>query len=393
VSNVLFVSHTAECGGAERVLVSLMAELKGRSFALSLAVPSEGPLLDNCEDLLESSNTHGLNFASGSAPFVLALLLITPRFLRAEWRLWKFAGATQPDIIHANSLFAALLVAIPAHLRKTPVVWHMHDIILPRRMPSWLPPLLAHFVSRIVCVSNAVRVSLLALGVPCEKCGVNFDAAPTPRVPVESRTSLRGEYGIPIEAPLVGTIGRLAHSKGQHSLIAATSRIVEEFPEARFVVVGEVMHGAPSYEREYEKMLYSLAREKPASSGIIFTGQREDVEMILSELDVFVHSPVAPDPCPLVISEAMRLGCQIVATETGGIPEQLNGGCGVLVRPDSPDELAEAIVGILAEDPKDREARASRARERAAAVFSQQARAECLVSVYREVRRARQRAG
>ena len=56
--------------------------------------------------------------------------------------------------------------------------------------------------------------------------------------------------------------------------------------------------------------------------------------------------PTLADTFPLVVLEAMSHGKAVIASEVGGIPYQLKGGCGVLVPAGNPRRLAEAITQL-----------------------------------------------
>jgi colanic acid/amylovoran biosynthesis glycosyltransferase len=74
---------------------------------------------------------------------------------------------------------------------------------------------------------------------------------------------------------------------------------------------------------------------------------------------------------PVSLMEAMSYGVPVVSTTTGGIPELLGGGAGVMVPPADPTALAEAI-GNLVRDPKLRERQGDTGRERVAESFSKE---------------------
>jgi glycosyltransferase involved in cell wall biosynthesis len=61
--------------------------------------------------------------------------------------------------------------------------------------------------------------------------------------------------------------------------------------------------------------------------------------------DVFVL-PSAGEALPSVVTEAMLCGTPVVATDVGGVREQLH-GYGLCVQPGRPDELAAAIACVL----------------------------------------------
>jgi len=70
------------------------------------------------------------------------------------------------------------------------------------------------------------------------------------------------------------------------------------------------------------------------------------------EFDVVVHPSVrttdgAEEGIPVALMEALAYRIPVIATETGAIPELLDGGAGILVKPACPEELTEAIERVL----------------------------------------------
>jgi alpha-maltose-1-phosphate synthase len=83
---------------------------------------------------------------------------------------------------------------------------------------------------------------------------------------------------------------------------------------------------------------------------IVVTGRLADEEVaaLYRRSDLFVY-PTLADTFPLVVLEAMSYGLAIVATRVGGIPHQVEGGCGELVAPGDPSEIAAAVSRLTTE--------------------------------------------
>lgn len=139
---------------------------------------------------------------------------------------------------------------------------------------------------------------------------------------------LRYACGLSDGRVLIGTVARLHFSKGLDVLIQAFKRYAPG--HASLVIVGE----GPMKRR-----LRELAGGHP---GIHFLGYRDDVDTILSELDLFV-SPSREEALPLVVLEAMRAGLPIVATNTAGVRQLLAGAAATLVPTDDVDALGRVI--------------------------------------------------
>ena len=154
--------------------------------------------------------------------------------------------------------------------------------------------------------------------------------------------TLREEYGLPEDAPIVGVVARLEAEKGHPTLLDAWPAVLRAVPRARLLVVGE------GSRRE-------ALEEQVAAAGIadsvVFTGRRDDVPAVTAALDVAVL-PSYREAQGLTILEAMALSRPVVASNVGGIPEMVEDGVtGLLVPPRDHAALAAAIVRLLTDHP------------------------------------------
>jgi glycosyltransferase involved in cell wall biosynthesis len=133
---------------------------------------------------------------------------------------------------------------------------------------------------------------------------------------ISKRESLRRELGIPPEAYVVGSVGRLCEQKGYDVLVAAAAEIHHTAPDMRFLIVGE---------GEAASALQQQATGLGIAGQVIFTGRRSDVEDVLMAMDLFVCSS-RWEGLSTVLMEAMAAGIPIVATDIPGNRELLRNG-------------------------------------------------------------------
>jgi glycosyltransferase involved in cell wall biosynthesis len=151
---------------------------------------------------------------------------------------------------------------------------------------------------------------------------------------------LRREFGIPGSAPLLGVVARLEAEKGHRFLLDAMPRVLASAPDAWLAVVGEGSE-ADALRAQATSLGPSVAER------VVFTGRREDVSALTSDLTVAVL-PSLREAQGISILEAMARQVPVVATAVGGIPEVITSGVdGLLVPPADPAALASAIVTLL----------------------------------------------
>jgi glycosyltransferase involved in cell wall biosynthesis len=132
----------------------------------------------------------------------------------------------------------------------------------------------------------------------------------------EMRQTIRCELGIPVDAYVVGSVGRLSEQKGFDLLVEAAAEVVKTDPEVHFVIVGDGVEA---------QALRQQASDLGLASRVIFTGQRKDVEALISAMDLFACSS-RWEGLSTVLMEAMAAGVPIVATDIPGNRELLRDG-------------------------------------------------------------------
>jgi glycosyltransferase involved in cell wall biosynthesis len=225
------------------------------------------------------------------------------------------------------------------------VTCHGSDCTLAYTNP-WLKPLVMKAFTRaerVVAVSKFIRRVALSLGardVEAIYLGVDTDRF---RPPADKRR-LREQTGLPIDGPIVGTLGRLVRDKRIDDFIRA-ARLVAGETEAVFLVGGT----GPD-----EARLRSLAH---GSERIVFTGEVHDPARFHGLCDVSVLSSVR-EGLSVSLQEAMATGCVPVATRGVGCRELVTDGVdGYLFEPRDVQGLAGKILQALENTTLGRRAR------------------------------------
>lgn len=157
---------------------------------------------------------------------------------------------------------------------------------------------------------------------------------------IDQQAARRG-LGIPADAPLVGTVGRLTEQKGFGYFLEAAALVRQQMPRTRFLLIGS---------GEQEAALRAQAAQLGLDDCLQFMGARPDVEQLLGMFDLFVSSSLW-EGLPAVILESMATGIPVVATDIPGTREVLTSGeNGRLVPPKDARSLAGAVVELMRDD-------------------------------------------
>lgn len=154
----------------------------------------------------------------------------------------------------------------------------------------------------------------------------------------ESSETTRHALGIPTNAQVVGSVGRLVPGKGIEVLLQAATHILRQRPDTYFLIVGE---------GNLRKSLQAQAHQLEIAENVIFTGPQSEIEAIYGAMDVFV-SPSLWEGLPTVILEAMAAGIPVVAAQNPGSENLIkHEQTGFLVEPRQPDQLSNAVLHVL----------------------------------------------
>jgi len=384
VRRVAFVVRASR-GGMTRHILDLVAGLpRERYEPVAVLAPADDRMRTGLQEL-------GVRFI----PVAMADGVSPLADERTSAALVRQLSDVNADLVHLHSNKAAhvgvravagltTLARAGRSVKKPAVVFTAHNVPSFEKA-GWLARTLGRRAlrdigrraDRTIAVSAYLRDRLVAdVGFDPARVSVvhnGVDAAAIARaVEAADRVALRASVGIPADAVVVGTLGRLVDSKGVDILLAAVATLSKNRPTLRCVVVGD----GPA-----ETRLKEAAAELGIGHSVVFAGFVEDPYSWLAALDVFAL-PTLLESFGLAALEAMAAGVPVVASRTGGVPEVVTDGrTGLLVKPGDSAELASAIATML-DDPTAARRLTVAAREAARTEFSIAAMAEATAAVY-----------
>jgi glycosyltransferase involved in cell wall biosynthesis len=354
----ILILLTSSSGGAGTQALQLARGLDPREFAVEVAFGPGEPLDREFAEL--GLPVHHLSLSRGLSPLVN---------LRGLWQVKRLLERGRYAALLTSCSLAGFVGRIAARLVGTPVVIHIIQVWASRPwQPLWRQRLyrqiergLDRWTTHYVAASGAMAEFGVQHGIlKRESVEVIFNAAELPPPAPGSRSALRRELGIPDDAPLIGTLGRLEPQKGVEHFLAAALLVLKARPEARFLVVGQ---------GPLQAKLEGQARELGIAHAVRFTGWRRDVAEVLNSLDVLALASLW-EPFGIVLAEAMLAGLPVVATSVDGIPEVVaEGQTGWLVKVGDERALADRLLELIA-DPLRRQSFGQAGRARALTLFS-----------------------
>ena len=320
---ILHTEWSEGFGGQEmRILLEVHEHLK-QGHRVSLLAPPESPLLKKAKD-------QGIE--------VIPLKIRHTFDLQALWRLKKILQEKEIEILHTHSSVDSWVASLAGKWAGVPVLVRTRHISVPAK---------THWLNKIYLLPDVVittgehirqtlikaysltedRVFSIPTGVDTDRF---FPRAPDPK--------LKKSLGLP-EGALVITLAAVLRAQKRHELvIAAAPAILQKYPQARFLFVGE----GPRRNLIEEEL-----RRHRMEPFFLMTGHRDDLPEILSITDLGIISSQA-EGVPQFLLQAMAMAKPMVATRVGGIPEIIEDGVnGLLIPPEDPQALAGAVLRLL----------------------------------------------
>lgn len=271
--------------------------------------------------------------------------------LVAFWKLFQMIKAGRYHIVHTHSSKAGVLGRWAAWLARTPLIVHtLHSLVFHDYQP-WLinralwitKKACAPITDFFITVSEVISEKAVAAGIDKPEkfrtiysgmeldwfLNANFDS-----------DSVKREFGIPLDAPVVGKIARLFTLKGHDQLMDAAPEIVRLVPNVRFFLIGD-------------GTLLEALQERASKYGIlenfVFAGliDRERIPEMISAMDVVVHTSLR-EGLARVLPQSLAMGKPCVSFDIDGAREVvIDDYTGYLVDAFDSENLARRIAVLL----------------------------------------------
>ena len=286
----------------------------------------------------------------------LRLLLVCWACLREGWRseVWYINGLELPAVLAGKLLRKRLVMKIVSDyawerafnqgltrdsvsaFQQTKQCWKVE---LHRALRAWLP----RQVETVITPGQYVKRLVCGWGVPDNHVQVIYNAIDPLTEEIGAKDVVRRELGLPPDAALLLTVGRLIPLKGIDRVLAAVAQLRAEFGTQRdlqLVIVGD----GPE-----KKRLTEIAATLNLGAAVHFIGQvgHREVLAYMRAADVFVLNS-STEGLSHVILEAMLMGAPVIATAVGGNPELIAPDhSGILIQHGDFDELQAQLKRLL----------------------------------------------
>lgn len=316
-------------GGMKKHLLSILLGLDKEKYQLAVGCSFD----KNTSDYLQENGVlvYHVDICDG---------LNVSKDANAITKIRNIINDFKPEIIHFHGAKASLVGRLACLGLNLKVVTTIHNFPEYKRMNKIkkqfylsLNRYLNNRTDAIITVSNALKKFIVdEENIDPKKVNVIYNCVDLSTYQANPSLDLRKEYNLESDTLLIGCISRLIPSKGVQDLIKAL-----EILKGRVKVFAFVAGDGP-----HLNYLQDMAKEAKLEN-IQFLGYRNDIKDFLRNIDIFVL-PSHSEGFGVSVAEAMALGVPVIATNVGGIPEIIkNNEDGIIVNPESPNDLANAI--------------------------------------------------
>jgi glycosyltransferase involved in cell wall biosynthesis len=271
--------------------------------------------------ILERAGVHHFTLDQSRRPYRVLCALMLLRRQIAEFR---------PDVVHAHMRSGLILAWFWARFYRYALASHVHNVHDPESVMMGM-------ADRVIAVSQSVASTMSKRGIAKRKIHVVLNRT------LGSRRTPALDEVVPaaLAKPSIVTVCGMSHRKGIEELLSAFEIVGSESPSAHLYLVGD----GPQRELFEEQASRSRWRDR-----IHFEGFQPVPQAYMLSADVFVLAS-RRESFGLVLIEARQAGCAIVATNTDGVSEALDGGtAGMLVPVRDVSALADAVCKLLGDE-------------------------------------------
>ena len=338
-----------QMGGGEKMLPDLLENAQGEGIDWIVFFLQDGPLVEQCRALgaevcvVPSGRLREIHKLYGAVRYIEQSIRKKGIDVVVSW-MWN---------AHFRGGMAAWLAGIPAFWYNLD---HPNADTLLRRLVNLIP------AKGVLTLSRADYDKQKQL-MPNKPAGLIYPGVDLERFQsaiLPSPEAVRKKLGLPTTGPLIGIVGRMQRWKGIHVLLDAMPHVLEQYPDANCVVVGD----RHDLEAEYHDYLFQRINELGIKEKVHMVGQQQNVPEWTQAMDIVVHAS-DDEPFGIVVIEAMALGKPLVAGANGGPTEIMTDGVNGLLSPYGDEiQLSQKILRYL-DDPSFAKQMGAAARQRA----------------------------
>lgn len=330
---ILFANSIQMFAGGEIWMLSTMQELRNRGHEITLLCRPDTELARRAQAL--NFNLLQLPIRGDFDPLTI-------------FHISRFLKKNKIDIILTNMDKELRLCGMAAKFVKPrPVVISRRGIDYPLKNKIHYRFSCNRLAGFIVANSESTKRSLLknAPWLNPDRIQVIYNGINPDKYQPENTRSLRSEFNLAPNAPLIGFVGQLDERKGIDNLLPAFKKVTQEIPDAVLLMVGTGV---------MQQRIETFIMQNRLERNIRLVGFRNDIQNIMRTIDVLVL-PSWWEGFGIVIIEAMAAEKPVITTNVSSMPEiVIHQETGLVVPIKDEEQLFRAMLELVQNPEKAR---------------------------------------
>lgn len=203
----------------------------------------------------------------------------------------------------------------------------------------------ARRLALIIPMSLWIMDHMIERGVSSDNIRVMYDGLDPKRINVaRAAETIREEYHIRPNQPVVGIVGNIREWKGQETVVRAMITVTKAHPGTVCFFIG----AATPDDKPYADRLHTLIKQAGIEANVRFTGYQQDPASFVNIMKLVIHASVHPEPFGMVVLEAMAQRKAVIGSRAGGVIEMVvEGKTGYTFPPGDFATLSAQIIELL----------------------------------------------
>lgn len=344
---LLFLSNMKNYSGGELVMERLVLQLLQKKKYECIIVTPEGAFAERCR-----KNNIPVYIENGITKLQrdgkkLGYMAFFKNTIRAVRSISAYAKRESVDLIVANSFGVAFYAALLKLFTGKKTIWiHHHPIFTPDDRDKNKARIIARFTDKIICVSNALKNSLILCSVPASKIDVIYNGldlnvfknTPTGILTSQNNNKIR-----------ISLIGAITEWKGHRYLLEAVKLLDDEVKGAIEVAFVGGFLTESAKDMAYKTSLDQFIEKNNLKQIVSFAGSVENmVKFYKEQTDIVVNCSIQPEPLGTTIYEAMSFEKLVIVTNVGGNTEIVDDKKnGFVVNVADPSDMTKILTQVI----------------------------------------------
>ncbi len=335
IKKILIAHSSNDKYGASKVLISIIDIFLNKGFEVHLLLPNNGPLNEN--KTIKKTKLSIIKLGVFRKKYLSFFGLINRFYyiIKSSLFIRKYLKKNQIDIVYVNTS-TLISPAIASKFNRIRTIYHIHEIPSSNKLYyKFIATFLNKFSKDVICVSKSVYNFWISGGVKKNKARIIYNG-------FVFEDTIRKRLNN--DRLVFTSVSRIIPYKGHTLLIELFHLLSKKNSKIHLQIIGDTL---PEYQKYLDNLKLNI-KKKGIDDRIKFSGFKNDINLILSNSNFLIHTPILADPFPTVIFEAIQAKTPVITNNLGGAYEILNNGKnGLIIKNNLINDSVDEILTFI----------------------------------------------